>query len=142
MSDDRESNLVISIISLNNRIQKQVGSALSAHGIGLTEYLVINQLCMEPTQTMRRSDLADRVGLSPSGITRLLSPMERIGLIEKVTPPRDARVSLVTLTAAGKQIYEDAQVSFKHTSTELFEQLEAKQRDVFSELLKTVAKRF
>lgn len=50
---------------------------------------------------MRRIDLADSVGLSPSAVTRLLAPMEKPGLVEKEANPRDARVSLVKLSTAG-----------------------------------------
>jgi len=139
MSKNIEGGLVINIINLQSKIQKRIGGALSAHGIGLSEYLVLNQLYLTPNQKMRRSDLAERVGLSPSGVTRLLNPMEKIGLVEKEENPRDARVSLVTLSAAGKQVYEDAQISFGHASVTLFESLDTKRLSAFSELLKLVS---
>ena len=87
---------------------------------------------------MRRSELAERVGLSPSGITRLINPLEKIGLVEKELNPRDARVSLVTLSASGKQIYEDAKTSFSDASRALFESLNATQLSKLSGLLKTL----
>lgn len=139
MSDTKEAGLVINIISLQYKIQKQIGGALSAHGIGLSEYLVLNQLHLAPNQKMRRSDLAERVGLSPSGITRLLNPMEKIGLVEKEANPRDARISLVIISAAGKQVYEDARISFEHASIALLEPLDTKKLSAFSELLKVVS---
>jgi len=139
MSKNIESGLVVNIISIHNKIQKRIGGALSAHGIGLTEYLVLNQLYITPTQKMRRCDLAERVGLSPSGVTRLINPMEKIGLVEKEGNPRDARVSLVTLSDGGKQVYEEVQVTFSHASVALFEPLETQQLSVFSELLKIVS---
>ena len=130
--------LVLNIINLHSRIQKRVGGALSVHGIGLSEYLVLNQLYSAPDQKMRRIDLAERVGLSPSGITRLVNPMEKIGLVEKQDNPRDARVSLVTLSAAGKQVYEDAQVTLGHASVALFELLDTEQLTTFAGLLKRI----
>lgn len=51
---------------------------------------------------MRRTDLADRIGLTTSGITRLLLPMEKIGLISRQSDKNDARVSYVVLTKGGK----------------------------------------
>jgi DNA-binding MarR family transcriptional regulator len=97
---------------------------------------------MAPTQTIRRSDLAELVGLTPSGITRLINPMEKIGLVKKEENLRDARVSLVTLSTAGKQVYEDAQVSFAQASVSLFESLGVEQLETFTELLKTVSRGF
>lgn len=140
MSENLEADLVINIISLQSKIQKRVGAALSAHGIGLSEYLVLNQLYVATNQKMRRSDLAEQVGLSPSGVTRLLNPMEKIGLIEKSDNPRDARVSLVALSETGKKITEEAKISFEYSSVALFESLDKKRLSGFSELLKVVAK--
>ncbi|WP_443590549.1 MarR family winged helix-turn-helix transcriptional regulator [Vreelandella alkaliphila] len=105
MPESIEAELVLSVISLQSKIQKRIGSALSAYGIGLSDYLVLNQLYTAPNQKVRRSDLAEQVGLSPSGVTRLLNPMEKIGLVKKHENPRDARVSLVALTTAGTNIY-------------------------------------
>ncbi|MDZ7871614.1 MAG: MarR family transcriptional regulator [Rheinheimera sp.] len=64
--------------------------------------VIVEQLVIElgTLQTRRRSDLVELVGLSPSGITRLLLPLEKIGRVEKERNPRDARVSLVILSEA------------------------------------------
>ena len=135
-----EADLVINVINLQGKIQKRIGTVLSAHGIGLSEYLVLHQLYLAINQKMRRTDLAEQVGLSPSGVTRLLNPMEKIGLIGKEENPRDARVSLVTLSEAGAQLIEDAQISFNHAAVTLFESLDQKRLGVFSDLLKVVIK--
>jgi DNA-binding MarR family transcriptional regulator len=140
VSKNLEAELVISIINMQSKIQKSVGAALTAHGIGLSEYLVLNQLYIATNQKMRRSDLAEKVGLSPSGVTRLLNPMEKIGLIEKEGNPRDARVSLVILSEAGKKITEEAKVSFAYASSTLFESLDKKRLSLLSDMLKVVTK--
>ncbi len=140
MSENVEAGLVIKIINTQSKIQKKFGAALSAHGIGLSEYLVLNQLYHSANQKMRRSDLAEKVGLSPSGVTRLLNPMEKIGLIEKEDNPRDARVSLVALSDTGREITEEAKVSFEYSSDELFESLNKDQLSKLSELIEVVTK--
>ncbi|WP_439135401.1 MarR family winged helix-turn-helix transcriptional regulator [Pseudomaricurvus sp.] len=140
MSENVEAGLVISILNMQSKIQKRVGAALSVHGIGLSEYLVLNQLYIAANQKMRRSDLAEKVGLSPSGVTRLLNPMQKIGLIEKEDNPRDARVSLVVLSKAGKRITEEAKVSFEYDSSALFESLDKEGLSTLSELLKVLTR--
>ena len=140
MSERLEPGLVVSLISLQHIIQKRIGTALSAHGVGLSEYLVLNQLYIAKNQKMRRSDLAEQVGLSPSGVTRLLNPMEKTGLIAKEDNPRDARVSLVALSEAGKSVFEEARASFEHSSVSIFESLDNKKLCAFSELLAVVTK--
>ncbi len=138
MSEKSADQLVIDLMNLQGKIQRRVGSALSVHGLGLSDYFVLNQLSIAPSQKMRRNELAERVGLSPSGITRLLNPLEKIGLVEKESNSRDARVSLVTLSGSGKQVYEDAKTSFSEASRVLFESLNATQLSKLAELLKAL----
>ncbi|MEX0741084.1 MAG: MarR family transcriptional regulator [Pseudohongiella sp.] len=107
-----QSELLLKLVALHTRIQKQLSGPLSFHGISFTEYLVLKQLHDAPAQKLRRIDLAQQVGLSASGVTRLLNPMEKVGLVSKEEAARDARVSLVTLTGAGKTVFQDADVSF------------------------------
>tara|TARA_A100001391_G_scaffold151462_3_gene109116 strand:+ start:30606 stop:31028 length:423 start_codon:yes stop_codon:yes gene_type:complete len=140
MSQHEEAASAINLIRLHSKIQKRIGAALSVHGIGLSDYLVLNQLYGATNQKMRRSDLAEQVGLSPSGVTRLLNPMEKVGLVAKEENPRDARVSLVALTEAGKKIFEEARSSFELASVSLFEPLGNKRFRTFSELLEVVLK--
>ncbi|MEX2334891.1 MAG: MarR family transcriptional regulator [Pseudohongiella sp.] len=112
MPTSSQSELLLKLVALHTRIQKQLSGPLSFHGISFTEYLVLKQLHDAPAQKLRRIDLAQQVGLSASGVTRLLNPMEKVGLVSKEEAARDARVSLVTLTGAGKTVFQDADVSF------------------------------
>lgn len=76
-------------------------------GLGLSEFMILYHLSIAENQTMRRIDLAEKVGLTPSGITRLLAPMEKIGLIKKETFAQDARVSQIMLAPGGKTQLEE-----------------------------------
>lgn len=136
MSKITADHLIIDLMSLQTSIQKRVGGALSIHGLGLSDYFVLNQLYIASNQKMRRNDLAERVGLSPSGITRLLHPLEKIGLIEKESNPRDARESLVALSSSGTQVYIDAKTSFSEASRLLFEPIGNQKLNTLSGLIK------
>lgn len=54
----------------------------------------------------RLSDLADRLGLAPSTVSRQLPPLETAGLVARRTDPDDGRVSLLHLTDAGRDVAE------------------------------------
>lgn len=116
MTLSSQAELLLSLLTLNTRIQKRLLGPLSLHGISFTEYQVLRQLSLAPGNKLRRIDLANDIGLSASGITRLLAPMEKIGLVVKEDTERDARVSLVALTASGERIVNDAHVSFTQTA--------------------------
>ena len=81
---------------------------LSIHGIGFTDFMILHLLRHAPGEKLRRIDLAEKIGLTASGVTRLLLPMEKTGLVTREASERDARVSYAALTAAGRQVYEEA----------------------------------
>lgn len=128
MTTPTQSDLLLDLIRLHTIIQRQLAGQLSYHGISLTEYLVLRQLHHAPNKKMRRIDLAQQVGLSASGVTRLLNPMQKTGLIDKQEAVRDARVSLVGLTDAGEQVFRDASVSFDQAAQSLLDGIGSKER--------------
>lgn len=127
--------LLTSLTALSDRIHKRVGARLSAHGISLTDYQVLRQLSRAPDATLRRIDLAEAVGLSASGVTRLLNPMEKIGLVKKQNAPRDARVSLVALTRAGRRVFEEADSTVADSAESLLAALETEQREALARIV-------
>lgn len=81
---------------------------LSVHGIGFSDFMILYLLQQAPGERLRRTDLAEKIGLTASGITRMLLPMEKIGLVSRESSERDARVSYAVLTPAGRRVYEEA----------------------------------
>ena len=71
------------------------------HGLTINDYEVLLHLAQAPDRMLRRVDLAERVLLTPSGITRLLAGLERAGFVERASCPTDGRVSYAVLTEAG-----------------------------------------
>lgn len=102
------SQALIDLWLVSERVSQRADHRIAAvHGIGYIEFMVLLQLSRAPDGKMRRIDLASAVGRTASGVTRLLKPMEKIGLVAKDASPRDARVSLVTLTEAGRERLKD-----------------------------------
>lgn len=130
---------MIGLTSAADKLQKQLAGALSIHGIGFTEYLVLRHLNLAPGNKLRRIDIAAKVGLTASGVTRLLNPMQKIGLVSKEESPRDARVSLVTLTDAGKRTFENSDSSFGDASKDLLSRLDGKSRKALEIIVLTLS---
>jgi DNA-binding MarR family transcriptional regulator len=76
----------------------------AVHGLPLSHYEVLMSLGEAPDGRMRMCDLADRVLLSRSGLTRLADRLERDGLICRAKCSADARGSFACLTEAGHDI--------------------------------------
>lgn len=112
MSATQDASTIFRFSSFQAKLLKKQDQWLVAHGISSKEFMVMFYLNAEPANKLRRVDLAEKVGLSASGVTRLLNPMQKIGLIEKEEGARDARVSFVRLTETGKSLFHDAEQSF------------------------------
>jgi DNA-binding MarR family transcriptional regulator len=74
---------------------------LAEHDLSLPSYDVLVQLSEAPERRLRMTELAERVLLSRSGLTRLVDRLERDGLVERRACPSDARGTLAVLTDAG-----------------------------------------
>jgi len=133
-----KSELILSLALLQTRVLKRIDQKLSLHGLSFSEFTVLYHLIQAPGQTMRRIDVAEKVGLTASGVTRLLNPMEKIGLVQKEANPRDARVSLVQLTATGEQILNDATISFEQSAEAILAPLNTRQVASLAELTKVL----
>lgn len=73
-------------------------------GLGFNELIILYYISLSSNERIRRIDLADKIGLTPSGITRILLPMEKLGMIKRETEERDARISYVKLAPGGKRL--------------------------------------
>lgn len=123
---EKSLEVVLSFSLLHGVIVKKMDRALSIHGIAFSEFMVMYQISKAPQQTMRRVDLAEAVGMSASGVTRLLNPMQKIKLIEKEVNPRDARVSFVKLSMAGVELLNNAMASVTQSADEMFKRCSTK----------------
>ena len=89
------------LATLDNELQ-------AAHGISLGDYEVLVHLSEAPERSLRMSELAERLHLSPSGITRRIDGLVRAGLVERRQCPTDRRGSNAVITATGIQALRNA----------------------------------
>ena len=131
-----EADGIILLSLLHSQLMKKIDNQLSVHGISFTEYLILRQLNDANNKTMRRIDLAESIGKTASGVTRILAPMEKIKLVDKESNPRDARISLVKLSKAGERVLSEASVTFLETAKGLTEPLSENQLEKLTDSLR------
>ena len=102
---------------LESRLAPELGSV---HGVGLNELLLLMQLTQAPLQRLRRVDLAARLNISQSTVTRMTLPMEKIGLVARESDPRDSRVGYVVLAKSGRTLAANAEKTFRRIASEIF----------------------
>ncbi len=104
-----EQTLALAFAAAWNRLERRLDHSLGAiRGISLAEYRLLRALGDAPGSQASRVDLAQAVGLTPSGVTRALRPMEKLGMVATKKSKRDARLAIATLTRAGREVLDDA----------------------------------
>ncbi len=88
-----------------NRADTELGGV---HGLGLSDFAALYYLADAPGGRLRRVDLARRLALTPSGVTRLLGPLERRGIVARQADGNDARATYAVLTPSGRALVKDA----------------------------------
>jgi len=78
------------------------------YGLTLNDFEALQVLSRAEGGRMKRVELARRLLLSPSGITRLLEGLEQSGLVQRTTCPTDLRIAYAELTPEGRHRLEAA----------------------------------
>jgi DNA-binding MarR family transcriptional regulator len=111
----------ISFLRSHAAITRELSADLQReHGLTLNDYEVLLHLAHSDAGRLKRVELAERVVLTASGITRLLDGLERCGYVEKENCSADARISYAKLTERGRQKLREASVTHLRGIGELF----------------------
>ena len=92
---------------------------LADHGFGVDAYGVLITLVSAPGGTLTIGELGERRNLSPSGVSRSVDRLAKIGLVERSANPADGRSLLVGLTPQGLARLRAAQVTHHAVVREL-----------------------
>ncbi|PIQ76407.1 MarR family transcriptional regulator [Candidatus Peregrinibacteria bacterium CG10_big_fil_rev_8_21_14_0_10_49_24] len=101
-----ELKLLMNIATVQAVMSRKFDGRLGS--LGFTEFLILFHLNNVASGKLRRVDLAEQVGLTASAVTRLLAPMEKIGLVQREQNAKDARVSYVSLATGGKRMLRES----------------------------------
>jgi DNA-binding MarR family transcriptional regulator len=77
-------------------------------GVPVTWFEVLLRLARTPEHRLRMAELARQVGLSTSGLTRLVDRVEAAGYVRRESCPTDRRGALAVLTEAGETLLRTA----------------------------------
>lgn len=91
-------------LASHSRLLARLDSELQATAsLGISDYGVLVTLSDAPDNRLRMSELAERMLLSPSGLTRRVDSLVRTGLVERALCPEDRRGTFAVLTDAGRE---------------------------------------
>jgi DNA-binding MarR family transcriptional regulator len=111
----------------------------SVHGLSFSDFTMLYKLQQAPEQKLRRIDLAERMGLTASGVTRSLLPMEKLGWVTRESDARDARVAYAVLTPEGATLLDNAMLTASERCDALLRGMPSTQLNDLQDLLAHIA---
>ncbi|MGW0821723.1 MarR family winged helix-turn-helix transcriptional regulator [Streptomyces sp. NPDC002845] len=98
------------ILAVHARTMCEIDRALHPHGLGASDFEVLDILASEAAaaesgQQCRVQNIADRVHLSQSALSRLIGRLEKDGLVERSVCQEDRRGVWVALTRKGRDLH-------------------------------------
>ena len=109
---------------------------LADHGLTINDYEVLVYLANAPERALKRVELVERLLLTPSGITRLLSGLETAGYVERLACDTDGRAVYAKLTDTGLEKLRTAQETHMAGIRSLFlDRFSPEERETLAELL-------
>ena len=131
MQTSKHLEFFIQLAKAKTKMARRFDNRLSFHGLGFNDFAIMVQLAKTESGKMRRTDLAELIGLTQSGVTRLLLPMEKLGLVKRVNSDHDARVSYVSLTTVGERILAESLEEAETLSADILRFAKIKEMDEF-----------
>lgn len=120
--------------SVTRRLEHDLAAG---HMLPLPSYDVLLQLAESPQRRLRMTDLADRVLLSRSGLTRLVDRLAADGLVDREPCPSDARGTFTVLTEAGlARLREAAPTHLRGIEEHVTSRLSPAELDTLGELMR------
>ena len=88
------------------------------HGLGVSEYEVLDRLACSGKDDCRMQELAEAVHLSQSALSRVVARLEADGLVTRGMCPSDRRGIMACLTPDGRKRYEAARPTHREVLAE------------------------
>ncbi|WP_033318543.1 MarR family winged helix-turn-helix transcriptional regulator [Streptomyces yerevanensis] len=99
------------ILSVHARTMCEIDRELHPHGLGASDFEVLDILVSDaathPGEQCRVQNIAERVHLSQSALSRLIGRLEKEGLVERSICQEDRRGVWVALTQKGRDLHTE-----------------------------------
>ena len=96
------------LLDRHARTTSALERSLHEHGLGVSEYEVLERLATGEKDERRMQDLAEAVHLSQSALSRVVARLEDDGLVMRTMCTEDRRGIFACLTDAGRERYAAA----------------------------------
>ncbi|NUR63755.1 MAG: MarR family transcriptional regulator [Catenulispora sp.] len=101
------------LLSLHAQVEGRLAAVIQRrHGLGLSEYRALAFLNQADNDELRMQELADKLGLNQSSVTRLVNRLNAADFTRRDLCPDDKRGVYTVLTEAGRERYREASTTY------------------------------
>ena len=111
MGTEKGTHVWLVLFKAARAVQRNAENSISATGIGLSDFAVLEMLLHKGPQPVNR--IGRNVLLASGSITAAVDRLEGRGLVQRISDPGDLRSRIVKLTANGRKLIRRAFA--KHT---------------------------
>ncbi len=111
----------------------QAFAQISALNLSPSHMRVLHMLA--PDSELAMKDLAEQLGMAPPSLTALTRRLVQTGLVQRQSHPDDSRVSLLSLTDAGRALHNQLYAEHLARMEQLLVGLTAEEQELFLDLL-------
>ncbi len=132
-----------SFLQAHARVARRLDEELRAeHDLSVAEYDALLNIAEAPGRRIRMRQLADRVVLSKSGVTRLIDRLVADGLVERSACETDARGAEAVLTDAGlRRLRSASRTHLRGIADHFIGVLDPRELEAVGRAMQTVAER-
>ncbi|MEV4803174.1 MarR family transcriptional regulator [Nonomuraea sp. NPDC049421] len=104
------------VLLLHSHVESRLATTLQRrHGVGLSEFRALGHLAASPSSELRMQELADKLGLNQSSVTRLVARLNAADLAYRDLCPDDKRGVYAVVTETGKARHAEASRTYEET---------------------------
>lgn len=140
---DRSATLVLyAIRALAQRVNDHANDWLGPIGLNAAKYNHLAVLYFSGEGGLTLNEVSARIHTSNAAVTSMVATLERDGLVQRVTNPRDGRSVVVTITRKGKALFEKAVPAHYRNISKGMSKLSARERQQLLSLLRKLGAGF
>lgn len=120
-----DPNDVVRLRAVIGRLSRQLNVSVADVGLSPSQLSVLGSVARRGPLGI--GDLAEREGINPTMLSRIVGKLDDAGLISRIPHPDDGRAALVEATATGRKLHQRVQAQRAKLLADRLEQLEPQQ---------------
>ncbi len=136
LHDDTYNKIAELIFKLRQKCALKDAYFMKLFGISQSEYNCLVQFF--EVNSMGVKDLAERLEITPGGVTRIITSLENKGYVERRISLDDRRNINVLLTSQGKKLVKKMRRAAIDIHREIFDQIDPSERETVAAAIQTL----